>query len=248
MVIGDSIMLGARLRFDPIIFTHGYRCADYAKRREIALNYQTDCFVLTTGADEYKYPQLAARLSAETAIWGYKVIRTKSAIWGEKRILMRRIFRSVNLTLWQKHKEEEFSDLVVASLGVVILTGQTFWVGTAGAIWAYLLREGNPTRLNFPDINEEMQVTKALGLQKPVLIPQITNNKLKPGDTIVLASGGLINIIRDSKLTEVFGNMKKVTQKDLDIKVSEVLDEVDNKQSGLEMSLTVIHHTELYYK
>lgn len=241
MVMRDPFILSLKLKSDPIIYVNAYSGIDGEEKCQEFANYQKECFILAVGVKAYKYPSLAAKLAGETAAWGYKVIRTRMSREGTSSDLMKRIFRSVNLRLWQKHKEAELTDLVVVSLGIVILSGKMFKVGTAGEVMVYLCRNFECIQLNTPDINFQGNVEKAAGMQKPALVPKFCQNKLESGETVIMLSGGTISESGKIKLAQILKSKNGESETELMRAAQEMVKFLKLNEREGEVSLVLVH-------
>jgi serine/threonine protein phosphatase PrpC len=160
-------------------------------------NYNDECIVIADGAGDAAHGDVAATLAGETAIWGYKHIRQRPFYWADKRLLLRRIFRSSNITVWQKRREKGFETGLGASLAMVIIGGYKFWVGTAGNTRVLLYREGLIDVLTPPD-------ACMLGVKRFGLIPHVVVEKLLPRDIILLVTEGVLNFLDEDQLRATF--------------------------------------------
>src|SRR4030067_1959156 len=103
-------------------------------------HYLDECFVAADGVSTVPNGDIAARLGAETAVWGYKFIRTKRFYWHDKKLLLKRIFRSANIAVWQKARERAFRSGLATTLTVVIIGDTVIWTGHVGASRGFLYR------------------------------------------------------------------------------------------------------------
>ena len=108
-----------------------------------AFTHSTDeCFILVDGYPGLPHAKEAEQETSETALWAYKMVR-QSPFYGKERLqLLKRIFRSTNLRLWQKRRDHGFGDGLASALTVLITLEDYYWVGTAGNCNTFLFRDG----------------------------------------------------------------------------------------------------------
>lgn len=200
MRLADPLALKTR------IFSSRIICAGMTAQLDTTPSYTTfdvfrdECIVLTDGIVTTEHAAVSARLAADTAIWGYKHIRTRPFYWINKELLMRRIFRSVNMTLWQKHKEPAFCSGVFSSMAVVIISTQKVWIATTGTCRVLLYREGLIDLLTQPDVDEDGHITSALGMRRLGLVPRIRTETLVPGDMLLLLSDSVFQTLSEDQI------------------------------------------------
>jgi serine/threonine protein phosphatase PrpC len=162
--------------------------------------FRDECIVVTDGIVTTPHAAIAAQLAADTALWGYKHIRRRPFYWTNKDLLVRRIFRSVNMTLWQKHKESLFASGVFSSMAVAIISAQKVWIGTTGTCRVLLYREGLIDVLTSPDVDDDGHITSALGMRRLGLVPQMSIETLVPGDMLLLLTDSVFQTLSEDQI------------------------------------------------
>jgi protein phosphatase len=173
-------------------------------KRDYFGTFNDECIVVADGVCDAVHGDIAAVLVGETALWGYKHIRQRPFYWADKRLLLRRIFRSSNLAVWQKRREKGFESGLITSLSVVIIGGQKLWVGTAGDTSVLLYRESLIDVLTPTDVSESGKLTRALGFKRLGLKPHIFVEKLLPRDIILVATSGVVDYLDEEQLRVTF--------------------------------------------
>lgn len=197
---------------DSILFSGGQRTGERKTQEDALAHFNDECFSVADGVGSLPHAGLAATLTVNTAIWAYKVVRTRPFYWGEKLELLKRIFRSTNLTLWQKRREKGFEQGLAAALAVVIIGPDNFWVGSAGNCSCFLYRESLIDELTAPDIDEEGMITKAVGFARKQLIPSRRSEKLLHDDVILLTTDGVANFVSEDEMRSVFEKTGRSTE------------------------------------
>lgn len=146
--------------------------------------YRDEFFALACGDRSHPHANTAATLSAETALWGYKQIRLRNFYWQDKKKFVSRIFRSTNITLWQKKRETSYQGGVPASLIICIVGPQYIWIGNIGRTCAYVK---NTTSLI--QLTKQKKQTAQLGVDRYGLIPNFVNYVFDHGMITLLVSG-----------------------------------------------------------
>lgn len=176
------------------------------RQEDYFINYNDECFVVTDGVGGLPHGDVAAKLGADTAIWGYKLIRQRHYYWGEKVRLLGRIVRSSNIAVWQKQREEGFGDGLATTLLLLITGKGKFWLANVGDSPAFLLRRGKLSKITRDDLDENGVLTQALGTQRYGLTPHTVVNSFFDGDTILLCTDGVGRYVPEKDMLTILGN------------------------------------------
>lgn len=200
MRLPDPYALRLKVPRETVIFAAGQTPGNKRVQEDYFLHFNDECFVMADGAGFLPHGDVAAKFACETAIWAFKHIRQHRYYWMDKKLFMKRIFRSTNLAVWQKRREAEFADGLATSLMVLIVGAKQYWLGSAGDSSAWLLHRGvirklTPDYGEFRDTAADLLGTKRLGL-----VPRFWTGEFAPGDTIILASAGCANYIMPTDL------------------------------------------------
>lgn len=189
---------------DAILFA-GLSVSPEGTKESYFSGFNNECVVLSESLRGYPHGDTAARFATETALWGYKLVRTKLCYWSKKELFIRRIFRSTNLALWQKKREAEFAAGIGVSLAVVIYDVKKFWVGSVGVISILLYRDGLIDEVTPLDEDESGHIaTRALGFQRLGLKPNISMQPAVCGDTLLIATPEIMNNISEDDVRVAF--------------------------------------------
>lgn len=159
-----------------------------------------ECFVLSDGVSGVPHGDVASRLTVDTTVWGYKHIRMRPYYWEDKQKLLARMFRSTNLSVWQKRKESGYEDGLAATLSVVIIGAHHLWAGSIGDSPIYMYRDGLIDTLAEPDTDDIGRLTQAIGIQRLGLAPHIKKEIFLPGDIIIMATDGVTDFVSEDEL------------------------------------------------
>ncbi len=172
-------------------------------RQDSVAVFSDECLALADGISEFPNGATAAKHAAETAVWAYKLVRTRPFYWEDKKLFMKRIFRTVNLSIWQKQKESTYRSGLLSNLLVAIFGPRNFWVGTAGDSHALLIRDNcihYVTKITDEVHGEELNV---LGRQRLGLIPYFVGDRFLTGDTLLVMTKGVADYLLSSDLDEL---------------------------------------------
>lgn len=209
--IDDPYTPKATRHEDTILFATASRPAPGRAMEDFLTHFSNEYFVLADGVGSLPHAQEAAKLTAETARWAYEVVRQRPFYWGEKQELMKRIFRTTNLTLWQKRRDPGFGDGLASALTALLVLPEHFWVGWVGTGSTYLYRDGLIDVLTVEDVDGEGMITKAAGFARTRLLPQIRSEQFLHDDCILVASDGVSNSVSEEDMRAIF-EMTGVTQ------------------------------------
>jgi len=222
-----------------MIFAWGQRTGGRTKQEDVFRNFSDECFAVADGVGGWPHGEVAARLASETALWGYREIRKRRCYWLDKKLLLRRIFRSTNLTLWQKRREKGFEEGLITTLVVAILSERTFWVGSVGDSLAYLYRETLIDQLTKPEVDESGHLTNAIGLVRYGLTVQIVSERFLPGDILLIATDGVTNYLEEEQLRSTLDNCG-YAKSDLQEAVKQLLDQAEANGSADNLTVCLI--------
>lgn len=167
-------------------------------------HFNDECFIITDGVVSLPHARDAEQLTAETAVWAYKVVRQRPFYWKEKLPFLKRIFRSTNLRLWQKRRDRGFDGGLASALMVLIVIQDYFWLGSAGNCNSFLYRDGLIDVLTERDVDDDLMITKAVGFARKQLIPNMHSEKLLENDVILLATDSVANYVTEDEMRTVF--------------------------------------------
>lgn len=173
------------------------------KQEDYFSSYSDECFVLADGVGGMSHGGVAAKHAVESAIWGYKLIRQRQSYWQNKKEFIARIFRAVNISVFQKRKEREFADGLATTLVVLIMGDRIFWLGSVGDSSAFLYRDGSLTKLTIDDVDGQGYLTKTIGTSRYGLRPQYISDRSLPDDVMLLATDGITNFVPVEDLEEI---------------------------------------------
>jgi len=200
----DPLALKLQLNKKTILFGSFQRKGAHKIQQDYVGNVNDECFVVADGVSHVPHGDTAAILASETALWGYRHIRLRPFYWADKRLLLRRIFRSSNLTLWQKQREHGFETGLATTLSIAIIGSQKIWVGSVGDTSILLYREGLIDFLTPADIDESGNLTNVLGVKRLGLVPHIAVEKFLMYDTLLIATDGVMNFVNEDELRGIF--------------------------------------------
>ena len=204
MRLPDPLTLKVKALRETIVFAGSQLQGKREIQEDYFINYNDECFVIADGVGGLPNGQVAAKLASETALWGYKHIRQRPFYWRDKALLLRRIFRSTNLAVWQKRREDGFEAGLATTLVVAIVTPQKIWIGSVGDSSAYLYRDGLIDELTKADVDESGMLTKVIGIERLGLVPAVATERFLPGDTLLLATDGVTHYISEDQIRATF--------------------------------------------
>lgn len=194
-----------------------------------------ECFIIADGVQSLPHAAEAQDLTAETALWAYNMVRQRPFYWGEKLKFLKRMFRSTNLTLWQKRRDPGFDAGLASALMVLIVIEDYFWLGSAGNCNSFLFRDGLIDILTKRDVDDDGMLTKAVGFARKQLIPAMHSEKLLENDIIFLASDSVANFVSEDQMRGILEGVG-VTTESLAIAVDKLISIA--KEAGSEESMS----------
>ncbi len=211
----DAYALRRESPKETIIFAASQLMGSRARQEDYFLNFNDECFVVADGVGSLPNGDTAAKLASETAVWAYKHIRQHRYYWLDKKLFMKRIFRSTNLAVWQKRREKGFEEGLATTLMVLMVGPKHIWLGTAGDSSAWLFRDGEMTKLTHDKSEFQDIPPHVLGVQRLGLVPEFLTSPFDEGDVILLTTDGVGDYltVQDMQtcVTSVGSRMEDVT-------------------------------------
>jgi len=162
--------------------------AEYAIRR-----FGSEFFVCAGGVKGEETQELAM-LAAETALWGYREIRTRACYWKNKKILIERILRTTNTCIWQKKKRGVDRSGVLSECTVGIIGVRSMWIGYVGDV-QILERRGDGERRILDKHDNGGKVSRSqLGQERYVRKFSVISLPFDGKDTVVIVQGKNTNL------------------------------------------------------
>lgn len=185
---------------ETVAFAASQRQGEADTQEDYFLNFNDECFVVTDGVSLLPHGEVAAKLAAETAIWAYKHIRQHRYYFLDKRFFMKRLFRTTNMAVWQKHREEGFTDGMATTLLVLMVGAKNAWVGNAGDSCAWILKNGVVKKIAGDKKDFASVPPRALGLKRLGLVPAFAVMPFDKGDVLLLATDGASDYLTPSDI------------------------------------------------
>lgn len=207
----DPLSLKLSQPKDVVLFAASQLQGGEPRQEDYFVNFNEECIVVADGGGGLPHGDVAATLAGETAIWGYKHIRQHRFYWLDKKLFMKRIFRSANLAVWQKHREVDFTDGLATTLLVLMVGTRAFWIGSAGDTQAFLWREGKLTKLTHEDVDSHGKLVKALGFTRLGLVPEFVTEEFRMNDTILVCTAGVGNYLLEKDMVRALAAVGSTT-------------------------------------
>lgn len=212
MALNNPLLLKLQRPKTKILYAVSQLQGTRATQEDYFLTFNDECFAVADGVGGMPHGDVAARLAAETAVWGYRHVRLRPYYWNDKKLFMKRIFRSTNIAVWQKHRESGFEDGLATTLVVCLIGDKSFWIGSVGDSRAYLWRDEVIKQLTKDDVDERGFLTKVIGGGRYGLVPQFFTDTFYPHDVILLATDGVTKAISGEKLCPLLAESGTTTQ------------------------------------
>ncbi len=239
MKFADPYILRFKEPKSKILFASSQLQGSRDRQEDYFINFNDECFAIADGVGGIPHAQEASKFACETAMWGYKHIRLRPGYWKDKRLFIRRIFRSTNISLWQKQREMAYKDGMATTLIVAIVGIRTLWLGSVGDSRAYLYHDHRLTQLTEDDVDGQGQLTKAVGVVRYGLFPQYVTKELLVGDSLILATDGVTRFMSDTDILNIVEDVG-VTAQSLSDAVVELLGKATGKGSTDNMTAVII--------
>lgn len=196
---------------DTILFAASQLLGERDTQEDYFVNFNDECFVIADGVGGMPHGEVAAKLAAETAAWAYKHVRMRPTYWKERKLLLKRIFRTSNIAVWQKQREDEFTDGMATTLLVLIVTHQRMYIGNVGDSSAYRYRDTLVEKLTTDDEDADGKLTSVVGTHRYGLMPSMEIDDFFPNDTIALVTDGVGDYVDHITLQSILAHVGTTT-------------------------------------
>lgn len=205
----DSLFLHQGRPPVSIIFAASQLQGTRETQEDYFANFNDECFVVADGVGGLPHGEVAAQLAGDTAVWAYRLVRQRRTYWKDRKLFLKRIFRTTNITLWQKQREQGFEGGMATTMLVCVVLDRRFYIGSVGDSSAFLVRNGTMTKLTTEDIDASGRLTKTVGTTRYGLAPSIVTGDFLPGDCMMLVTDGVARVMDTVKCMEL---LKEVEQ------------------------------------
>lgn len=204
VAIFDSSFLHERPPRAPLIFAASQLQGTRERQEDYFINFNDECFVVCDGVGGLPRGEVASQLAGDTAVWAYRLVRQRHSYWKDRKLLLHRIFRTTNMTVWQKQREEGFEGGMASTMLVCIVIDRHFYIGSVGDSSAFLVRDGVMTKLTTEDVDRQGRLTKSIGTTRYGLTPSVITGDFIAGDCLILATDGVGNVMDSFKCLDLF--------------------------------------------
>lgn len=216
----DALLLQKRPPQATVIFAASQLQGTRPTQEDYFVNFNDECFVVCDGVGGLPHSEVAAKLAADTAVWAYKHVRQRHSYWKDRKLLLKRIFRTTNITLWQKQREEGFTDGMATTMLVCIVIDRHWYIGSAGDSSAFLVQDGTMRKLTTEDIDDSGRLTKVVGTMRYGLTPSVIVGDFFPGDCLILATDGIARVMDEDKCITLLEQGEKSASELSDVAVT----------------------------
>lgn len=190
MRIVDPYRVKASKPKTQIVISSSTRQGTVLRQEDVVDVFSDECIVLSDGLSTSLHGDIVSRVAAQTALWAYKHIRLHPSYWIDKKLFMKRIFRSSNMAVWQKLREKECEGGAQTTLTVTIIGPQNVWVGQAGDTGVFLYREGSLKQLTSFERSKNGLPIHTLGVKRLGLVHTFVSAEFLPHDVLILLTDG----------------------------------------------------------
>lgn len=194
----DPYTLRREVDKESVVFAVSQRSGAGDTQEDCFQSFSDECFALADGVGAMPNGETAAKLAVETAVWAYKHIRQHRYYWLDKKLFLKRIFRTTNMSVWQKRREEGFGMGLATTLMVAIVGPKNLWLGVSGDSTAWLFHEGNVRKLTGEKKDLEGVPSGALGMKRLGLVPDTVVIPFAEGDVLCMATDGVADYLLPS--------------------------------------------------
>lgn len=239
MRIVDPYRVKASKPKTQIIISSSTRQGTAIRQEDVVDIFSDECIVLTDGLSTSLHGDIVSRVATDTAIWAYKHIRLHPSYWIDKKLFMKRIFRSSNMAVWQKLREKECEGGAQTTLTVTIIGPQNVWVGQAGDTGVFLYREGSLKQLTFFERSKNGLPIHVLGVKRLGLVHTFVSAEFLPHDVLMLLTDGAWEHVDNALLKSIAQNAGS-TRESLEASSELLLDTVMKRGGKSNMSIAMV--------
>jgi hypothetical protein len=169
----------------------------------VAGNFRDEFFLICHGVSSLPHAPEAARLTRQTAIWGYELIRQRNFYWAAKSHLLYRIFKSTNITLWQKSRDFGFEEGLASMMSLVVTVANNIWIGSLGDIRIDVYSAGKRLAVKEGGKNLPGKAINMLGIKRYGTDPDRQYLPFENGSLAVIMTKRLAELIDTYRTNDV---------------------------------------------
>ncbi|MBI5614046.1 protein phosphatase 2C family protein [Candidatus Gottesmanbacteria bacterium] len=222
-----------------VIMASSTRQGTAVRQEDVVLTFSDECVVVADGLSTSMHGDIVAEVAAETALWAYQHIRLHPSFWVDKKLFMKRIFRTANMTVWQKLREKECAGGAQTTLTVAMIGPLNVFIGQAGDTGAFLYREGNLKQLVSFDRTSDGLPKHTLGVKRLGLVHEFVSSEFLPHDVLLLLTDGTWEHV-DNALLKSIAEKTGGTTESLNAAVESLLDTVMKRGGKSNMSAVMV--------
>lgn len=235
----DPYALRRELPKETVLFAASQLIGKKDRQEDYFLNFNDECFVLADGVGSLPNGDVAARLACETAVWAYKHIRQHRYYWLDKKLFMKRVFRTTNMTIWQKRREQGFENGLATTLLVLMVGPKHIWIGNAGDSCAWIMHDGEISKLTSEKSEFQPVPSNVLGIKRLGLASEFVMRDFEKGDVLLLSTDGAGDYLTFQDLQTCFASAGDRTE-DIEQSVVSVLNAANINGSTQNMTALLV--------
>jgi hypothetical protein len=140
----------------------------------------------------------AAKQALDSAKWAFTLVSTRHFYWQDKKLFLKRIFRTVNMNLWQTHPKDN-PERVPVSLAGIICGQFHLRLGLIGNMRAFLLND-----IETKEVAAGNGEQIYLGVSRYGLVPRVDNFSFSRGETVIVMTENILSKIELGNLAKDF--------------------------------------------
>lgn len=162
-------------------------------------NLELESFICVHSASDYTVNGKAyIDYVAETASWAYRNIHSKPFYIKDKRLLIHRLLKTINLVLWQTMRNRNLSSPIKSEIMIVTCTSKYIWYGSIGNWRLDFFQSGTLVyeSRHDPDLKS---YKGCAGLNKKIPYPPTIGRLFNIGDALVISRPEILDTINREK-------------------------------------------------
>lgn len=126
----------------------------------------------------------------DTALMCYRHLRRRKSYWQDKRLFMKRLFKTVQMAVQRKILKYKIHNII--SISVIIIGQRRFWIGSVGTNGIYVFLDDNLLYNNSDSRYQDPDLRNFLYRKHNFVHPKYLSRVFKSGSALLVMPGELI--------------------------------------------------------
>ncbi len=195
------------------VLSASYQLQGNRPQQEDAVFHDSDhIFVIADGIGGLPHGDVASALTVESAVWAVRLGKQKPSEWKEKRLLVQKMIRFINLRVYNKRKDEGFALGLGSTMSLLFFAEKNFYICHVGDSRIYLFRNQSIVLLTPIHRDSHGYITRAIGIDPNPPEMFFYSDRFRPNDMFILATDGVVDVVSEQEIHDVVSRVENTQE------------------------------------